>query len=199
MKTVQNESRIITSAVLEMLMKRRKLDDHLVLPDHLLEAAADGWASLSPAQYDALLDSPLTLRRFAVLQANRAQSQHAPAANDDEFWQGSMILRRAADGGTDGRVDHFSDNGHWQLSFQRMGNTGWLVSLTLRDPQAAPPALAAGGQAVELVDGRGEVWFGGCLDPEADQGPSLEIAWDGDETPEQRFIDRGARFTVRPC
>lgn len=199
MNTTHNPSGdIIPGAMFELLMKRRKFDDRLVLPDDLLEAAMDGRASLSPLQLDALLDSPLTLRRYAVLQAMRAE--RSLAANDEAFWQGSCILRRAADGGgARSRVDHLSENGHWQLSFQPMGQTGWLLSLTLLHPERAPAALSAGLQAVELVDGCGKVWCSGPLDPDADEGPGIDMAWEGEGTPEQRFMASGARFDVRPC
>lgn len=219
MNTKEGEKEDFVAGVLMGALARKvKQADRLVLSDDLIRKAVNGEAKLSVSQYKALLCSPLTLRRAAFLirgvhAAGVDTTEHKQtvedaifnkfgdlrAANDADFWAGSRFLRIAADSGVGERSEHLSDNGCWRLIFERLGESGWLVSLTLVDTETAPESLLAGHLTIQLIDGTGKTWFSGTLDPEADGGPSLEHVWKNDVAPEAYFRDQGGRFEVRPC
>jgi hypothetical protein len=66
---------LIEHIALQGWLKRFKPGDRLVLADDVLQAALARQHPLNRTEYDALLASPLTLRRLQVLADQRAQSE----------------------------------------------------------------------------------------------------------------------------
>jgi len=161
------------------LLARRVDNDHLVLDDATLAAALDGVQPLGAAQAQALLDSPLTMRRFRTLAEQRRTS-----------WQASHGMLRAADDGA-ALATLETDDGHWALHFLP-ADGGWQVVLKL-DPAAPFAASVMGeGALLEVRDGAGAVLLQGGLDRDGE----CEQAWPFAEAPSPHFQRHGARFAV---
>ena len=161
------------------LLARRVDNDHLVLDDATLAAALDGVQPLGAAQAQALLDSPLTLRRFRTLADQRRA-----------VWQSSHGMLRAADDGA-ALATLETDDGHWALHFLP-ADGGWQVVLKL-DPAAPFAASVMGeGALLEVRDGAGAVLLQGGLDRDGE----CEQAWPFAEAPAPHFQRHGARFAV---
>ena len=169
---------------LAALMQRYQSDDWLQLSDAVLRAALDGSTPLSRTEWQAVLNSPLTLRRMQMLEAERCAAQATPpipakttapaapattAANDGQ-WQCSQGLLRAADSGAETSTLNTED-GWWSLTFPRT-HGGWKMVLRLAHsaPFAslfAPDTHAMqAGHEVAVVDGTGRTLLQGMIDDE---------------------------------
>lgn len=158
--------------------------DGLVLDDETLRAALDDRQPLTQAQWRALMDSPLTLRRL------RALSRERVAAND-AGWQESAGLRLAADSGEPLEALRTAD-GYWSLHFLPEGD-GWLAVLKLDAAAPFAAGLYANEVTVEARIGDGVPVLGGRLDA----GYEIEAPWPFAESPQERLQRAGGRFVVR--
>lgn len=174
--------------VLERMFLRPQENDDLVLDDATLLAALENRQPLSREQWQAMMDSPLTLRRFRIL-AHRRQAR-LEAANDF-LWSESEGMRLAADSGEEVDVLRTQD-GFWSLHFLQEAE-GWLVVLKL--DAAAPYANGLLTQQVKLeaVIGDGVSVLAGQLDASFE----VEASWPFAETPLERLRRAGGRFVVR--
>lgn len=163
---------------LAALMRRYQSDDWLRLSDAVLRAALNGSTPLSRTEWQAVLSSPLTLRRMQMLEAERCAAQAsgpiaaktaAPAANDQQ-WLRSQGLLRAADSGDETSTLNTED-GWWSLTFPRT-HGGWKMVLRLAHSAPFASLFAANAQAtqpgheVAVVDGTGRTLLQGMIDDE---------------------------------
>lgn len=162
-----------------------KLGDYLRLSDDTLLLAHRKQRALTPAEREALTDSPLTQARFKMLvraeqtagleQLATAVAQVAPsvysmaaalAANDADYWTSSALLRAADSGGP---LDELlSDDRVWALTVTpATAEHGAFISLRLLDPEA-PCAIAVleNKQLVSLRDAEGRKLLEGALNRE---------------------------------
>lgn len=162
---------------LQAFINRFKMDDWLVLADTTLNAALDGSRPLSHIELKALLDSPLTLRRMQVLEAERLaglrDSEADPiqeAAANDVRWHGSHGLLLAADSGDDD-APLLTEDGWWHLWLPPTYG-GWNMVLVLdkEAPFASLFAAAPGREPAEvaLVDGQGRTLLRGTIEDDGE-------------------------------
>lgn len=174
------------------LVSRHKLNDYLVLSDEVLSAAIEGRHPLNRTEWNALLDSPMTLRRFQVLAAPLAK-RHEGAGASDDCWSGSEGLLLAAD--TSETAPSLStDDGWWRLVFLPAGE-GFSMVLQLDRSAPFAASLIEGGAQVVVVDGAGGVMLKGMLDEDGE----IEVAWTLPAPPYSHFMEAGGRFGVRLC
>jgi hypothetical protein len=172
----------------ELLVGRRKEGDRLMLGDAVLRAALDGSRPLTAGERTALESSPLTLRRLRQLAIERRGARKA--ANDDA-WQGSGGMLRAADSGSLSRLG--TDDGYWILHFSDEEGE-WRVVLQLKACAPFTARLLRERPALCVTDGDGKVLLEGRLDGDGEcEGP-----WLADIEPARYFQQHGARFMVRP-
>ncbi len=163
-----------------------KQDDSLVLDDATLLAAANRRAPLTRSQWNALLDSPLTLRRLRHLLEQQQLAQ---------VFRRSTGLLRAADGGSGTSVLTVlqTADGFWSLNFLPAGE-GWHMVLRM-DPTAPFAAdLMRQPQPVQVQDGQGLNLLTGLLDADGE----LEGPWAPAQPPAEHFAVTGGRFAVGP-
>jgi hypothetical protein len=169
------------------LLARRVEHDYLVLDDAVLTAAIEGSAPLGAAQAQALLASPLTLRRFRHLaDQRRARTTCSASAR----WQASEGMLRAADDGAQLTALE-TDDGHWALHFLPTGES-WQVVLKLDAQAPFAAGLLGEGTLLEVRDGAGGLLLQGCLDRDGE----CEQAWPFEDAPAPHFQRHGARFAV---
>jgi hypothetical protein len=172
----------------ELLVGRRKEGDRLVLADATLRAALDGSRPLTTGERQALESSPLTLRRLRQLAIDRRTGRKA--ANDDA-WQGSSGMLRAADSGALSRLG--TDDGYWILHFSDEEGE-WRIVLQLKACAPFTARLLRERPALCVTDAEGNVLLSGRLDGDGEcEGPWLAAA-----DPASYFQQHGARFVVRP-
>lgn len=172
----------------QLLAGRRKEGDRLMLADDTLRAALDGSRPLTANERMALEASPLTVRRLRQLAIERRTPRKS--ANDDA-WDGSVGMLRAADSGTLSRLT--TDDGYWILHFSD-DDGGWQLTLQLKACAPFTARLLRERPALCVQDAEGNVLLQGRLDGDGEcEGPWREA---GD--PAQYFQRHGARFTVRP-
>jgi len=153
-------------------------NDRLVLADAVLGAAIDGSVALSAAEKAALAASPLTIRRFRQLVAERSA------------WRASAGMLRAADSGA-ALTELVTDDGCWRLHFT--GAPGaWHVILQLAASAPFAQQLLAGQPLLRVVDGAGALVLSGRLDRDGE----CESAWPFASAPAQHFQRCGAAFAV---
>lgn len=182
----------LETRLLERIFLRPKESDDLVLDDAMLLAALEGRHTLSQEQWQAMMNSPITLRRFRILKHRR--QVRAEAANDIA-WSASEGLRLAADTGDEVNVLRTQD-GFWSMHFLKEDEAddgGWLVVLKL--DVAAPYAndLLTHRPKLEAVIGDGVSVLTGQLDASLE----IEAPWPFAETPLERLRRAGGRFVVR--
>jgi hypothetical protein len=171
-----------------LLVGRRVEGDRLMLGDAVLLAALDGSRALSPNERAALEGSPLTARRLRQLAAQ--QSAARKSANDDA-WDGSAGMLRAADAGGLARL--VTDDGYWILHFSLEGGR-WQVVLQLVACAPFTRRLLRERPMLCVVDAAGRVLLRGRLDADGE----CEGEWPAAEAPAQHFQRHGAAFAVRP-
>ena len=191
-------------AALRALMHQFKRDDWLVLDDETLLAALDGSHPLSRVEWAGLLESPLTLKRMAALEAGRRKQagtvesplRIAAVAANDELYSCALTLL-AADSGEQ-EVSLSSADGWWQLSCPAT-HGGWKMRLELAE--GAPfvglfedevgPGMSP--RAVAVLDGRGRTLLLGHLNDER----LLWGNWPLAESPREALAPAGGVFQVR--
>jgi hypothetical protein len=172
----------------ELLVGRRKEGDRLVLADATLRAALDGSRPLTSGERQTLETSPLTLRRLRQLAIDRRTGRKA--ANDDA-WQGSSGMLRAADSGALTRLG--TDDGYWILHFSDEEGE-WRIVLQLKACAPFTARLLRERPALCVTDAEGNVLLSGRLDGDGEcEGP-----WLAGTDPASYFQQHGARFVVRP-
>ncbi|MGZ5198490.1 MAG: hypothetical protein ACXWC4_01880 [Telluria sp.] len=171
----------------ELLAGRRKEGDRLALSDAVLRAALDGARALTAGERTALESSPLTVRRLRQLAIERRGRK---AANDDA-WQGSGGMLRAADSGSLSRL--VTDDGYWILHFSDEEGE-WRIVLQLKACAPFTARLLRERPALCVTDGEGKVLLEGRLDGDGE----CEGAWMAGVDPASYFQQHGARFVVRP-
>ncbi len=172
----------------QLLVGRRKEGDRLVLADEVLRAALDGCRALTAGERAALESSPLTVRRLRQLAIGQRSARKA--ANDDA-WQGSSGMLRAADSGTLSRLG--TDDGYWILHFSDEEGE-WRIVLQLKACAPFTARLLRERPALCVTDAEGTVLLEGRLDGDGEcEGPWL-VSLD----PAAHFQQHGARFVVRP-
>lgn len=181
--------RKLAAALPDRLLRDSRVEgDYLALGDDVLLAALEGRRHLSANERAALVASPLTLRRFRTLSAQRRQA--ACAAND--AWDGSSGMLRAAAGGA--RLEILeTDDGFWTLHFVG-ADGGWRVILTVDGGAPFAARLVREQPMLRVVDGSGELVLQGSLDADGE----CECAWPFADGPGPHFQARGARFAVEP-
>ncbi|PAT40628.1 hypothetical protein CK623_04425 [Vandammella animalimorsus] len=165
-------------AAVDALFSAFRSDDQLALSDEALMDALTGKQPLRPRQLEALLASPMTLRRMQWLHEHAAQAPRQPsaavgrqaaratdAANDAQ-WHSSRGLMRAADSGA--MAAERTSDGWWTLDFLRKTDGSWRALLKL-DPQAPfaaglLPDEQADGPCIYVLTGQGTTLFSGTLD-----------------------------------
>ncbi|GAB3458691.1 hypothetical protein GCM10027321_14840 [Massilia terrae] len=172
----------------QLLAGRRKEGDRLMLADDILRAALDGSRPLTANERMALEASPLTVRRLRQLAIDRRAPRKS--ANDDA-WDGSTGMLRAADSGTLARLT--TDDGYWILHFSD-DDGGWQLTLQLKACAPFTARLLRERPALCVLDAEGKVLLQGRLDGDGEcEGP-----WQAPGDPARYFQQHGARFTVRP-
>ena len=188
------ESRMhpLDQQALRAIIRRFKSDDWQVLDDQPLIAALEGTQPLSRKEWEALLDSPLTLRRMQVLEAVRRARENKTTAANDALWSGSEGLLRAAAGSAEAAT-LATDDGYWTLDFPRAQDGWWIV---LRLDPSAPFASEFVGEGempeVAVVDGSGRTLLIGALDEEG----KLLARWPDAEAPLKVLSGTGGGFQV---
>jgi hypothetical protein len=162
---------------MEALLRDHKPGDYLVLADAILNSALDGTRPLRQSEWEALLDSPLTLGRMRVLEARR-QGASKPAAvtmqasNDDVLRPSHWVLRAAADV-SDGSFSQSSEDGSWMLYAETTGSKTELV-LKLQAQSEHADKWMAKRPTVQVLDGAGNELLTGELDKHGEvRGPFM--------------------------
>lgn len=186
------------------------------LDDDTLLAALDCTRALRPEEMDALMASPLTLRRlFHLAEARkrvqarqRTPDRSAVAANDAYgHWlaHGSRGVRRAAASGDDALPVWRSDDRLWSVTFERTegGETRIVLRLELLslvsdspDSDAARCAqnIADSACVLEVADRDDRVLITGVLD----EALELRAPWPDDlGTPGAHLARVAGQLTVR--
>lgn len=191
---ITNIESFLSHIAVNGLLKRYKSNDYLVLDDSALQAAIDGSQPLSQIEWDALVNSPLTLRRLIVLatRAERNGVVRTDAAND-EFWSGSHGLLLAADSGNVAPALS-TENGWWRLVFLP-AEKGWSVVLKLNADAPFRAALNDGKLAITVIDGRDQCVLSGILDGDGE----LQMPWPIAVDPYPYLMAAGGHFKVRPA
>lgn len=176
------------------LLQRYKANDYHVLSDAVLVAALEQTQALTRSQWNALLDSPATLRRLQVLHAISVQKQtQSRTAANDAHWFSSGGLLLAADSGE--KAPSLSTSDHWwRLVFLGDGN-GYRVVLQLDCSAPFAANLIDRGNDLAVVDGEGKTVMRGVLDDDGE----MEAAWGFSSAPYAHFMEAGGRFEVRSC
>jgi hypothetical protein len=172
----------------QLLTGRRVEGDRLVLADAVLLAALDGSRPLTANERSALEGSPLTARRLRHLAIER---RTAPKAMNDEAWNGSEGMLRAADAGALARLT--TDDGYWILHFSEEAD-GWHIGLQLLACAPFTRRLLRERPMLAVRDAAGTVLLTGRLDADGE----CEAAWRFDTPPAVHFQRHGARFEVGP-
>ena len=166
---------------LEAMMQTHKPGDYLVLNDQVLAGALSGSRPLRESEWQALMDSPLTLRRMRVLEAQRLAAEQAQAepaltkaafgAANDPVWGPCVTQLRAAADGLDGSFLQASDNGHWMLYALKTGAATRLLLRLQPEAEHADQWLAARPE-LAVLDAQGNTLLCGMLDEDGElQGP----------------------------
>lgn len=180
----------LDSRVREHLLTARRVEgDRLMLADAIISAALDGSRPLTANERDALVQSPLTMRRFRHLAIERAGEAPASAGRD---WQGSTGMLRAASTDT-ALAELVSDDNHWALHFLAR-DVGWQVILKLAADAPFAAGLMREQPLLRVVDGRGAIILQGRLDSDGE----CESAWPFGLAPAPHFQRSGASFSVEP-
>lgn len=178
---------------LATLMQEHKPGDYLVLADHVLLAALDGSRSLRVSEWNALLDSPLTLRRMRVLEAQvswrKDQERQQPQASHRAVWRASEGQLRAAS--SSGPFSQASEDGLWMLYSLTTGNET-RIALKLQDQAGLTQSWLDARPEVAVLDGEGNTLLIGVLDEDGElRGP-----WVHDADLRTHLATHGHRWVV---
>lgn len=195
MRDLQNQ--LLADAVVDSLLNRWKADDSLVLSDEVLLAAMNRVTPLNQEEWQALLDSPLTLRRARRLmrqqRATAAEKDRLPTAANDAEWMGSRGLLLAADGGIPAESIS-TDDGLWRLNFLSTGQ-GYRLLLQLDAQRPEGARIHAADRAIAIFDSADVLMATGKLDADGE----FEVAWPfADTSPQEHFVAAGGGFAVEP-
>lgn len=187
----------IDDMAIQAMMKQHKANDYLVLDDDILKAALENSRPLYRSEWQALLDSPLTLRRMQVLAnlRNKKLSSVRPLtvreAANDHLWSCSAGLLRAADSGAAAPV-LTTEDGFWQLLFLK-STSGWRMVLKL-DLDSAPFAQELLKELPELavLDGHKQAVLVASLDEDGE----VTGTWPLPTDPYAHFMAHGGKFDV---
>ena len=169
----------------KVILARRVEGDRLMLADDVMMAAISGIRHLTAGERAALQASPLTLRRFRTLSA-----QKAAAAND--AWSASAGTLRAASSAVP-LAALATDDGAWTLHFIEAAR-GWQVVLAIDAAAPFAARLMREHALLRVVDGDGAIVLQGTLDADGE----LESAWPFEAAPAAHFQTFGAAFRVEP-
>lgn len=164
----------------KLLSGERKEGDRLMLADDIIGAALDGSRALTAGERAALIQSPLTMRRFRQLAIER------------QAWSGSHGMLRAA-ATSDVLTELVSDDGCWSLHFVEHEGR-WQVILKLGAEAPIAARLMREQPMLRVVDGGGAIILQGRLDNDGE----YECAWSFASGPAEHLQQHGAAFTVEP-
>jgi hypothetical protein len=164
----------------KLLSGARKEGDRLMLADDIIGAALDGTRALTAGERAALVQSPLTMRRFRQL------------ALDRQAWSGSHGMLRAA-ATSDAVMALVSDDGCWSLHFIEQDGR-WQVILKLDAEAPIATRLMREHPMLRVVDGGGAIILQGRLDSDGE----CECAWPFASEPAEHLQQHGASFAVEP-
>ncbi len=174
---------------LSIILNQSRDDDRLMLEDQVLLAALDGSRPLDPDQRILLQQSPITLLRFRHLAQQARARKNGGAANDDN-WQQSGGLLRAADSGAL-VLSLRTDDHYWSLDFVPEDN-GWQLVLCLDENAPFASQLLDSEHCVRVVDGKQQVLLQGQLDADGE----CEARWPMPQEPVRHLQQAGAQFRV---
>lgn len=191
-----NPNSIHDRLALEGLLQAHKPGDYLVLSDDVLVQALRGTRALRRSEWNALLESPVTLRRMRVLQSQQKISQTTsdpapvarPFAANDAQWVSSQTLLRAADSA--GRFSQVSDDGRWELHVIPSAKKVRVV-LELKKGGDLDELLDSRPE-LAVVDGKGQPLLTGHLDEDGE----LEGLWPLPEPFKAYLVAQGGTWTV---
>lgn len=195
------EGKLVRALVAKDLSMHHKDEDWLVLSDEVLREALSGAIPLSREEMTALMDSPITLRRMQILEAERLaahKDSEVLAANDDS-WFGSCGMLLAADSGVTSLSLH-TDDMLWMLKSVPAGEgCNLILQLNLKHPQddkrAQAAKILASCTELAVFDGADVLVMDGVLDADGE----LEKPWPlPSESPYEHFMAAGGKFTVLP-
>ena len=195
------EGKLVRALVAIDLIMHRKDEDWLVLSDEVIRAALSGTTPLSPGEMSALMDSPTTLQRMQVLEAERlaALKGNVVSAANDDSWFGSCGMLLAADSGVTSLSLH-TDDMLWMLKSVPAGEgCNLILQLNVKHPQddkrAQAAKILASGTELAVFDGADVLVMDGILDADGE----LEKPWPlANELPYAHFMATGGKFTVLP-
>lgn len=189
-----------------------KPGDRLVLSDEILHAALERSRRLRKSELQALLDSPLTLRRLVALAARfDALSQESSpaareaaakviaiamgrAANDSQpTWHRSPMELMAAAGHDDGNFSQTSPDQLWVLHAIVTGTSTRLVLVLQKDHERAAAVMEARQQLeLAVLDGQGATLLMGHLDEDGE----LAGPWQLPDTLRSHLLAQGGQFSI---
>jgi len=190
MNTNQAYEILCRELAVDCLLNLDKAGDYQVLANEVLVDAIDGKQPLNQREYEALLDSPMTLRRLQFLAALRSHSRLQETVEPE--LADSYCFLMAADSG-EAAPTLTTQDGYWQLVFLAEGQDGYRMVLRL-DP-SAPLAEELVDQAIELVvtNGRGTVLLRGILNDDFE----LDGSWPLSSAPYPALMEAGGSFAVK--
>jgi len=152
----------LRGAILRHKRMKHPPGDALLLDNRQLLEILDGERRISLEERQAILNSPMTLRRmFALAEALLSGSKtlstsRVLAANDS--WFASPLQLLAADSGNSDTFALTDENGWWNLAFPQTKD-GWLIELEMHEDAPLSDMLddklptGATQRSVAIVDG----------------------------------------------
>ncbi len=155
-----------------------------MLDDKTLRTAIAHEKPLTTAECEQLLDSPLTLRRFKMLDAEQRNSVAG--------WHSSNGLLLAAE--SEQPLPSLSTvDGLWQLHFLLGRGDELRVTLKCVGDDSLLNSLVESERVIDALDCAGNLICSGVLDDEGE----LDARWTFEELPREYFQQVGGRFQVR--
>lgn len=184
----------LNGQLLDQIMFGHKEGDWLVLDDTTLRAALDKTQALTRNEWNALMASPLTLRRLRhLVQERKSTMLQTPAANDDH-WSGSQGLLLAAGSNAEIPPPIATSDEALTLLFHR-GATDIRMVLKLDLDASFARGLLEHQTELVVTDGAGNVLMQGVMD----ENGELEAAWPfPGVTPYAYLKSTGGTFNVAP-
>ena len=179
--------------LLAYYMTLQKPGDRQVLSDETLQAALAGEQGLVRAQWQAMLDSPLTLCRLRFLEAQRQAAQAGDETVDDGWQRSTAEVLAASD--TEADCSLVSPDGRWALhALTTRGVTRLLLQLSPASLASAGAAPAPGpGAEVAVLDDQGGTLLMGHLDADGE----LQARWTRDTDLRTHLARHGGHWHVQ--